>query len=82
MSSLKTLIFIVTLHAVIASADESANAVPVSASTSVVSAAMATNVPLQVPQEREWYRTAVLFLGIAAIATTFIHGFSAKRQTS
>jgi hypothetical protein len=82
MSLLKSLLFIVTLHAAVASANESAKTVPVSPTPSVVSATVGTNVPLQIPQEREWYRTAVLFLGIAAVSATFIHGLSTKRQAS
>ena len=80
MSISKSLLFVLTLIASVAMADEPASVAP--AAGAALSTAVTSSVSLQAPQEREWYRTAVLFLGIAAVSATFLHGLSSKRNAT
>ena len=78
MPLIKQTLLILSLSTVLLTAAEPVGLVAVPAVNSTV----ATNVSMPMPEQREWYRTVILFLGIAAIATTFVHGISNKRNAS
>lgn len=81
MSIQKSLLFVLTLAATVALADDPAVVAPAAGAVSITSA-VSTPVAFQGPQGRDWYRTAVLLMGIAAISVTFVHGFSTKRKSN
>jgi hypothetical protein len=82
MSLIKQTLLILTLSTTLLAASEPVDLAAAPAAVSAVNSTVATNVSLQLPQQAEWYRTVVLFLGIAAVATTFVHGISNKRKSS
>ena len=82
MLLIKQTLLSLTLSAKLLGASEPVDLAATPAAVTALNSTVATNVSLQLPQQREWYRTVVLFLGIAAVATTFVHGISHKRKGS
>lgn len=82
MSIPQTLIAALFLNTVVLAELPGNPKLPQSNNPTAIHATVAAGVPMQVPATREWYRTAVLFIGISAVSATFFHALSRKRRTA